>query len=128
MLDRNGSVKVLDMGLARIAAADLSGSDARALEAGLTKVNSIVGTIDYMSPEQAYNSIGADERSDVYSLGCTLFYLLTGSPPFPAGSLVQRLLAHRDEPIPSPPKARKAACRRPWEDARERSAARDFRP
>jgi serine/threonine protein kinase len=83
-------VKLTDLGLARLASED----DFRITQAGFT-----VGTVDYMSPEQARDSGEADIRSDIYSLGCTWFHLLTGRPPFPEGGLTERLLKHlRDEP------------------------------
>jgi serine/threonine-protein kinase len=55
----------------------------------------VLGTADYLAPEQALNSHEADGRSDIYSLGCTLYFLLTGSPPFPEGSISERLLKHQ---------------------------------
>ena len=55
----------------------------------------VLGTADYLAPEQALNSHEADSRSDIYSLGCTLYFLLTGSPPFPEGSISERLLKHQ---------------------------------
>jgi serine/threonine-protein kinase len=61
----------------------------------------IVGTADYLSPEQARNPNAADIRSDIYSLGCSLYYLLTGQPPFPEGTLMQKILRHQTaEPKP----------------------------
>jgi molecular chaperone DnaK len=103
LLDRTGVVKVLDMGLARFddgrqTMADLENDpDADSL----TKDNQIVGTVEYMAPEQVDDSSGADRRSDIYSLGCTWFRLLTNRPPFAGETLVQTLLAHRTDPVPS---------------------------
>ncbi|MCH8922426.1 MAG: hypothetical protein IIA67_04680, partial [Planctomycetes bacterium] len=61
----------------------------------------VLGTADYLSPEQAINSHEVDTRADIYSLGCTFYYLLTGHPPFDEGSLSQRLLMHQKEAPPS---------------------------
>ncbi len=58
---------------------------------GLTNSGTILGSVDYMSPEQASNSSSADTRSDIYSLVCTLFYMLNGSPPFSGGSIIEKL-------------------------------------
>src|SRR5205807_3481393 len=59
-----------------------------------------LGTIDYMSPEQARDSGSADVRSDIYSLGCTWYHMLTGAPPFPEGSLIERLHKHSEAELP----------------------------
>src|SRR5262249_807537 len=91
MLTPDGTVKVLDFGLASLA-------EARDATEGLTGPGAMMGTPDYMAPEQAENPHRADTRADVYSLGCTLFQLLTGRVPFPAESLPGKLLAHRDRP------------------------------
>ena len=65
----------------------------------LTQSGVTLGTFDYISPEQARDPRIADVRSDIYSLGCTLFFMLTGRPPFPEGTVLQKLLQHQgDEP------------------------------
>ena len=78
-------VKLTDFGLARGAHED----DFRVTRDGTT-----VGTIDYMAPEQARDSASADVRSDIYSLGCTLYHMLAGQPPFPTGGIAERVLKH----------------------------------
>jgi serine/threonine-protein kinase len=96
LMDKDGTVKILDMGLARIAGlADDSGQDR------LTGSGQVMGTCDYMSPEQALDSHAADHRTDIYALGCTLHRLLTGHPPYRGETLMQILLAHQQAPIPS---------------------------
>jgi serine/threonine protein kinase len=61
----------------------------------------LIGTADYLAPEQARDATLVDIRADIYSLGCVFYYLLTGEPPFSAPSLMQKLMQHRDEPPPS---------------------------
>ena len=99
LLNKKGEVKILDMGLARIedGTATISVKDGDSL----TQQNQIVGTIEYMSPEQVDDSSQADGRSDIYSLGCTFYRLLTDEPPFHGDSIVKTLLAHRTQPVPS---------------------------
>lgn len=95
LCDERGNVRVLDLGLARFAA------DGQAQQTQLTGTGELLGTVDYMAPEQALSTRKADARSDIYSLGCTLAYLLTGQPPFGGESVLKRLMAHRDTPVPS---------------------------
>lgn len=94
LLDQQGTVKILDMGLARIEG-DTSAN------AALTGTGVALGTVDYMAPEQALDAKSADARSDLYSLGMTLWFLLTGRPAYLGDSLTARLLAHANSPIPS---------------------------
>ncbi len=96
LLDKTGTVKILGTGMARMHAA---GDAATQPESRVT--NTISGTVDFLAPEQALTLNAADPRSDIYSLGCTLFYLLTGRPPYEGETKVARLLAHQNEPIPS---------------------------
>ncbi|MBN9521164.1 protein kinase [bacterium] len=88
LLDRAGVVKVLDMGLARLTY-DTDDHITRKYD------ENILGTADYLSPEQAEDSHTVDIRSDIYSLGATFYYLLTGSQPFPEGTIPQKLIWHR---------------------------------
>jgi serine/threonine protein kinase len=84
-------IKLTDLGLAR----EIGGDEIR-----LTRTGFMVGTIDYMAPEQARDSRAADGRSDIYSLGCTFYHMLAGRPPFSEGSLPERLLQRLDHTPP----------------------------
>jgi len=86
------------MGLARLD--DALGATA-AVQDGLTQSGQVMGTVDYMSPEQAVDTRTADAKADVYALGCTLHRLLIGENVYGGETLVQKLLAHREQPIPS---------------------------
>ena len=97
LMDSAGAVKILDMGLARMGMT--IGGETR--DDGLTRDNQIIGTVDYMSPEQADDSAHVDQRSDIYSLGCTMYRLLTGIPPYTGSTIIKKLVAHRLDPIPS---------------------------
>jgi formylglycine-generating enzyme required for sulfatase activity/serine/threonine protein kinase len=92
LLDKKGTIKVLDMGLAHIEG--LSNEH-------LTATEQVMGTVDYMSPEQAASTHGVDDRADIYSLGCTLWFLLTGRKMYEGETLMSRMLKHREAPIPS---------------------------
>lgn len=93
ILTRKGIVKVLDLGLARLMATDID------MSASLTETGTVLGTPDFISPEQARNSRLVDIRADLYSLGCTLYFLLAGRVPFPGGNFTEKLLKHQlDEP------------------------------
>jgi serine/threonine protein kinase len=91
------AVKVLDMGLARL---DHPGADDDR-SSTMTQEGAVMGTPDYIAPEQAIESHTVDIRGDLYSLGCTFYYLLTGKPPFPGGTLAEKLVKHQlQEPTP----------------------------
>ncbi len=97
LVDARGNVKILDMGLARVQSA----TDQSQSLCDLTLDGMVMGTVDYMAPEQAENTRSAGEPADVYSLGCTLYYLLTGSVMYRGSTVMEKLLAHREQPIPS---------------------------
>lgn len=112
LVDLKGTVKILDMGLARF-------SDD--IDASLTHDHDerMLGTVDFLAPEQALDSHLVDPRADLYSLGCTLYFALTGQPPFPVGTLAQRVIMHQSkepaaitEKRPDAPADLVAICRR----------------
>ncbi|EMI53161.1 serine/threonine-protein kinase [Rhodopirellula sallentina] len=92
VVTEESSIKLVDMGLARSESFDTSED--------MTASGVTLGTFDYISPEQAHDPRLADIRSDLYSLGCTFFYMLTGSPPYPGGTMLQKLLNHGNAAIP----------------------------
>ena len=98
IVDKQGTVKMMDLGLAKT----FTNHD----EFSLTMVNDekILGTADYLAPEQAVDSHRVDTRADIYALGCTFYFLLTGHPPYGEGTLTQRLLAHQTK-TPKPIKS-----------------------
>ncbi len=96
MLTPRGQVKILDFGLARLASEQKQ-------RGGLTRTGDFMGTPDYVAPEQAMDATQADIRADIYSLGCTLYFLLTGRPPFQEDTMVKQVLAHIEkEAVPLP--------------------------
>ncbi len=90
LVTADATVKLVDMGLARLHQVESSSDD-------LTASGVTLGTFDYISPEQARDPRAADVRSDIYSLGCTLYFMLTGRPPFPDGTALQKLIRHSGE-------------------------------
>jgi serine/threonine protein kinase len=90
---RTGVVKILDLGLVR-----LQGDGP---ESVLTRPGEVMGTYDYMAPEQARDAHAVDIRADLYSLGCTFYFVLTGRPPFAGLAAPTKLLAHAQQPPPS---------------------------
>ena len=91
-----GRAKLVDLGLARKTSLESSFE--------LTIPGTTLGTFDYISPEQARDPHSVDVRSDIYSLGCTLYHMLTGEPPYPEGTVLQKLLDHQDKEPPDPAK------------------------
>jgi serine/threonine protein kinase len=112
LVNREDSVKILDLGLARYTSGEAS---------SVTEIHSetVLGTADYLSPEQALNSRGVDFRADIYSLGCTLYFSLVGHAPFAEGTLAHRIAQHQSaepQPLrklrPEVPEDLVEACRR----------------
>jgi serine/threonine protein kinase len=87
-------IKILDMGLARFQASEQEETTM------LSQDGHVIGTPDFMAPEQAKSSSTVDHRADIYSLGCTFYYLLTGKPPFTGGTNIEKLLKHQMDPPP----------------------------
>jgi serine/threonine protein kinase len=120
LLDRSGRLKILDFGLARLSwPGEIGHSDSdsdtgdttadprrehrleRPEVSELTMAGQIMGTVDYMAPEQVLDSRAVDGRCDIYSLGCTLHFLLSGQVVFPGKSAIEKVIAHRESPVPS---------------------------
>ena len=94
MIRADGTAKLADMGLARF----VDDND----DTSITRAGTTVGTVDYMAPEQAQSSKAADIRSDMYSLGCAWYHMVTGTPPYPEGSVTNKLQAHANGRLPDP--------------------------
>lgn len=97
MLSQEGQLKILDLGLARFRAEPLESGE-------MTEIGETIGTAEYIAPEQVADSHRVDIRADIYSLGCTMFRLLTGQPPFfgpKYRTAVEKMVAHLKEPVPS---------------------------
>ena len=98
LLDHDGTVKILDLGLARLTQGDGPSDETHAM--ALTSAGTMMGTVDYMSPEQAEDAHDVDHRTDIYALGCTLYRLLTGTAPYRSKTVVRTILMHRQAEIP----------------------------
>jgi serine/threonine protein kinase len=97
IVNRQGRLKILDLGLAQFHGEQRVVDDA----SDVTRTGSVMGTVDYMAPEQARDAKSVDHRADIYSLGCTLHFLVTGAPPAPPGSAAEKLLWHQTiSPLP----------------------------
>ena len=91
MITPDGNAKILDLGLAR----------ALGEEKGITRANTVLGTLDYASPEQLSDASKADVRSDLYSVGCSLYFTVSGRPPFEGGDMINKIFRQRlDDPEP----------------------------
>jgi serine/threonine-protein kinase len=90
LVDKKGIVKILDLGLALF-------SDNEQASLTVEHNENVLGTADYLAPEQARNSHKIDHKADIYGLGCSLYFVLTGRPPFPDGTLAQRIAKHQTE-------------------------------
>jgi serine/threonine-protein kinase len=120
-----GRAKLVDLGLAKKVASESVGD--------LTIAGTTLGTFDYISPEQAKDPRNVDVRSDIYSLGCTLYHMLAGEPPYPEGTVLQKLLDHQAKDVPNsttknprvPPRLSAVVRRMMAPDPRERYATPD---
>ncbi len=128
MLNAEGQIKVLDLGLAQF-------QEAETLESGATGIGQLMGTPDYISPEQAQESHAVDIRTDIYSLGGTLYYLLAGQPPFSGSqydTAMKKVAGHLRDAVPpihvGASGSSQTARRIAGADAREKCVAACARP
>ena len=91
LVDSEGNIRILDLGVARM-------NEQNVPSLTLLQDSKVIGTVDYLAPEQARNSHMIDSRADLYSLGCTFYFLLTGRAPFVKGTLTERLIDHQTKP------------------------------
>lgn len=126
-------LKILDFGLARLASQAWQSSAETATDSpdrapdrpdNATRAGSILGTPDYIAPEQATDAYLADIRADIYSLGCTLYFLLAGEPPFPGGTLLDKLHAHKTS-TPTPIRLRRPEVPEELERILDRALAKN---
>jgi serine/threonine-protein kinase len=108
LVDTKGIVKILDLGLALF-------SDNERASLTVEHNENVLGTADYLAPEQAVNSHKVDHKADIYGLGCSLYFLLTGRPPFPEGTLAQRIAKHQTQ-TPEDIRKLRAECPRDLAD------------
>jgi serine/threonine protein kinase len=129
MVNRQGQLKILDLGLAQFHGEQRTTEDG----SDVTRTGSVMGTVDYMAPEQARDSKSVDHRADMYSLGCTLYFLANGAPPAPPGSAAEKLLWHQTiQPPPldsvcphAPPRLTELVARLVAKDPEDRPATMD---
>lgn len=113
LFDSKGQAFLSDFGIAKSTEAP-----------GLTADNTFIGTVEYMSPEQIQGDRDLDGRTDVYSLGIVLFYMLTGKLPFKKDTMISTIMAHLTEPIPSVQEALPQS-RLPWDDILNKALAKN---
>jgi serine/threonine protein kinase len=101
LLATDGTIRILDFGLARIDEPNEPPPPGATLAERLTRRGQMLGTVDYISPEQATDTRSADHRSDIYSLGCTLYRLVTARPMYEGKTAIAKLMCHYESEIPS---------------------------
>jgi serine/threonine protein kinase len=100
LVGKTGNLKIGNLLLARLEDGSLLHDEGVSIEE-LTATGQMMGSVDYLPPEQARDSHNVDARADIYALGCTLHFLLTGKPPYQRKAAMQTILAHTSDPIPS---------------------------